>query len=147
MNFLKLISSPSGFVTTAASSAITGAVVYFGAPVYYPDLGGNINVPLLGSYPARPGLALYAGLGAYASEATAQYVLPLLPASSVTVGIERAIVGPAVTGGAMYGLMMFGSPNSASNFGPGLILFGAGANLIGNRVATAFQPSLKRLIG
>jgi hypothetical protein len=145
--FWNLITSKSGLISVGSTTLLTAGFAYYGTS-FFLQTGGTINVPLYGPANGPLGLALYAGLGAFAGAALNQYVLPMLPGSAFTGGIGRTVIGPAITGASMYGLMMFSSPNSASNIGiVNVMMVGGVSNLLATGIAQAWNPWLQRMLG
>jgi hypothetical protein len=148
--FWALVTSKSGFITVGSQSALTGIITYFGAPVLLPGIEtGTVGLPLIGTVVnGRLGLAIYAATATFVGEGLASVTLPLLPASNFLMGAEKTVVGPALTGLSMYGLMKLTATNSADNIGIlNFLIIGGGSNIIGGAIARAWQPSLRNLLG
>jgi hypothetical protein len=145
--FYNLITSKSGLISVGSTTLLTSAFAYFGTGLLLPT-GGTINVPLFGATNGQLGLAIYAGLGAFGGAFLNTYLLPMLPGSAFTGGIGKTIIAPALTGGSMYALMSFSSPNSASALGfVNVMLVGATSNLLANGIASSWTPWLQRMLG
>jgi hypothetical protein len=115
-------------------------VTYIGAPIIYQGLDGGVNVPVVGLFGARAGLAIYSALGTIAGTWAGDFVMPLLPQSTISNGLDK-FVPPLVTGGAMYGIMMLGSPIATADLGlTRTVALGAVSNIAGNWLASVWSP-------